>query len=151
MNRHPKLRGHGLRPSQSYSPKEIAKAVGVAEATVGDWIREKRLPAMTNGNPHLVLGSDVVVFLEKKRTKNPPLAENQFRCMHCRTERTALGGMADFKVTSTHLGLLRALCDACGTPMSKGAAVRDLPRLRSLFDLHCTDGSGNYPVPDDAS
>lgn len=151
MNRHPKLRGHGLRPSQSYSPKEIARALDVEEATVRVWIREKRLPAMTNGNPHLVLGSDVVVFLEKKRAKKPRLAETQFRCMHCLAGRNALGGMADFKVVSIHLGVLTALCEACGTPMCRGAAVRDLPRLRSLFELRCTDGSGNYPVPDDAS
>lgn len=151
MNRHPKLRGHGLRPAQSYSPKEIAIALDVAETTVRVWIRERKLPAMTKGNPHLVLGSDVVAFLEKKRNKKPPLTDDQFRCMCCRTARKALGGMADFKATSTHLGHLSALCEVCETTMSKGAAVRDLPRLRTVFDLRCTDASRNYPIPDDAS
>src|SRR5690606_13421527 len=151
MTRNLKLRGHGLRVTQSYSPKEIGKALGTAETTVRAWIRERKLPAMTSGNPHLVLGSDIVAFLEKKRQKNPPLADDAFRCMHCRTARKALGGMVDFKATSAHLGHLTALCEVCGTTMSKGVAVRDLPRLQELFELRRTGDSGIYPIPDDAS
>lgn len=151
MNRHPKLRGHGLRPTQSYSPKEVANALAVAETTVRIWIREGRLPAMTNGNPHLILGCDLLVFLEKKRNKKPPLADDQFRCMHCRTTRSALGRMVDFQVTSPRLCHLFALCEVCGTKMSKGSAMRKLDRLRAVFDLRCTAASGNYPIPNDAS
>lgn len=151
MNRHPNLRGHGLRLSQSYSPKEIAAALSVAETTVREWIRDDKLPAMTNGNPHLVLGSDLVVFLEKKRNKKPPLADDQFRCMRCRTARKALGGLADFKATSSHLGHLTALCEVCGATMCKGAGLKDLQRLRAVFDLRCTDAAGNYPIPDKTS
>lgn len=151
MNRYPKLRGHGLRPSQSYSPKEIASALAVAETTVRVWIREGNLPAMTNGNPHLVLGSDLAVFLNRKRNKKPPLADHEFRCMHCRTTRNALGAMADYRVATAHLCHLSALCEVCSTTMSKGAALRDLPRLRTVLDLRCTDASGNYTIPDDAS
>ena len=65
MVRRPKLRGHGLRPAQSYSPQEIAKAAGIAETTVRAWIRDGKLPAMTNGNPHLVLGSDIQAFFNR--------------------------------------------------------------------------------------
>ena len=146
-----KLRGNGLRPAQSYSPKEIAKALEVAETTVRDWIRDGKLPAMTNGNPHLVLGCDVTEFLKKKRQKRPPMAEDQFRCMRCKAPRLAFGGMADFTATSVHVGHLSALCDQCGTPMSKGAAIKDLPRLRAVFDLRITPASGHYAIPDDAS
>jgi hypothetical protein len=151
MNRHPKLRGHSMRPAQSYSPKEISTALDVAETTVRSWIREGKLPAMTNGNPHLVLGSDLVVFLAKKRNKKPPLADDQFRCMRCRTARKALGGMADFKATSSHLGHLSALCEVCGTTMCKGAGLNNLKRLQTVFDLRFTDATGNYPIPGDAS
>jgi hypothetical protein len=151
MTRHPKLRGHGLRVAQSYSPAEIARALEIAETTVRQWIRNRDLPAMTDGNPHLVLGCDLVVFLKTKRKKKEKLAPDEFRCMHCRTARKALGRMADFKATGAHLGHLTALCDLCETPMSKGVAVRDLPRLQAIFELRCTPVSGDYPVPDNAS
>lgn len=143
MTRHPKMRGSGLRPHQSYSPKEIAAAVGVAETTVGVWIREGGLRAMTTGKPHLVLGSDLDAFLAAKLNKKPPLALDEFRCMHCRTARRAAGSLVDYRVSTTHLCILSALCDVCGTTMSKGAALRNLPALRAIFDLRRTDASGD--------
>jgi excisionase family DNA binding protein len=47
--RKPKICGYGFRPSQTYSPKEIADRLGNAETTVREWIRDGKLPAMTNG------------------------------------------------------------------------------------------------------
>lgn len=133
--RKPKLCGYGFRPSQTYSPKEIAERLGNAETTVREWIRDGKLPAMTNGNPHLVLGCDLTAFFVELRGKRPHLDIDEFRCMHCRSPRKALGGLADFGVVSGQLGTLTALCDVCGGSMSKGVAVRDLPHLRAIFDI----------------
>lgn len=133
--RKPKLRGHGFRPSQTYSPKEIADRLGSAETTVREWIRDGRLPAMTNGNPHLVLGCDVTAFIAGLRSQRPRLAVDEFRCMRCRGPRKAKGGLADFRVSAGQLGVLTAQCEDCGGPMSKGVAVRDLPKLRTIFDM----------------
>lgn len=134
--RKPKLRGYGFRPSQTYSPKEIADRLGNAETTVREWIRDGKLPAMTNGNPHLVLGCDITAFIAEIRGKRKPrLGVDEFRCMRCRDSRKALGGMADFSTKSDQVGTLAALCEVCGGPMSKGVAVRDLPRLSAIFDI----------------
>jgi excisionase family DNA binding protein len=135
MARRFKLVGNGFRPSQSYSPKEIADKLGNAETTVREWIREGKLPAMTSGNPHLVLGCDITAFLACLRNKKPRLAADEFRCMHCRTSRKAFGGMADFAATSGHLGVLKAICEICEGTMSKGVAMSDLPRLKTLLDF----------------
>lgn len=53
--RKPKLCGYGLRPSQTYSPKEIADRLGNAESTVREWIRDGKLPAMTSGKPDIFI------------------------------------------------------------------------------------------------
>lgn len=135
MARKFKLRGYGFRPSQSYSPREIADRLGNAETTVREWIRDEKLPAMTSGNPHLVLGCDITAYLAERRNKKPSLAADEFRCMYCRTSRKALGEMADFTVGADHLGVLKALCEVCGGTMRKGVARRDLPHLRTLFDI----------------
>lgn len=136
MVRHPKLRGHGLRPAQSYSPQEIARAVDVAETTVRAWIRDGKLPAMTNGHPHLVLGSDAHEFFKSLRKPTESMQEGQFRCMHCRVGRTPMGGMVDFhQRPGAQTGLLKALCEVCGGNMSRGVSVRDLPRLKTIYDL----------------
>ena len=139
MARHPKLRGHGLRPAQSYSPQEIARAVGVAEPTVRIWIREGKLPAMTNGNPHLVLGSDAHAFFKTLRKPAETMQEGQFRCMHCRVGRNPMGGMVDFhQKPGAKLGRMQALCEVCGGNMFRGVSVRELPTLKSIYDLRVT-------------
>jgi len=130
-----KLFGYEFRPSQTYSPKEIAEKLGNAETTVREWIRDGKLPAMTNGNPHLVLGCDITAFFAEQKLKAPRHAVDEFPCMHCRGPRKALGGLADFRAGPGHLGTLTALCEVCGGSMSKGVAVRDLPHLRAIFDI----------------
>ena len=144
MVRYPKLRGHGLRPAQSYSPQEIARAVGVAETTVRGWIRDGKLPAMTGGNPHLVLGADAQVFFESLRKSTEGMQNDEFRCMHCRMGRKPMGGMADFhQKPGAQTGRLQALCEVCGGNMSRGVSVRDLPRLRAIYDLGRPVPQGN--------
>jgi hypothetical protein len=141
MIRHPKLRGHGLRTAQSYSPQEIALAVGVVETTVRSWIRDGKLPAMTNGNPHLVLGSDAQAFFKALRKPTESMLKGQFRCMVCREARMPMGGMVDFHhKPGAHTGLLKALCEACGGNMSRGVSIRDLPRMQTIYDF-------GWPVP----
>ena len=139
MIRHPKLRGHGLRPAQSYLPQEIARAVDVSETTVRAWIRDGKLPAMTNGNPHLVLGSDAQAFFKTFRKPTATMQEGQFRCMHCRVGRKPLGGMVDLhQKPGAQTGLLQALCEVCGSTMS-----RDLPRPQKIYDFGSTVRAGN--------
>lgn len=133
--RKPKLRGYGFRPSQTYSLKQIADKLGKAETTVREWINDGKLPAMTNGNPHLVLGCDITTYFAEQRLKAPRLSIDEFRCMRCRNARKALGGMADFSAKTDQVGTLTALCELCGGSMSKGVALRDLPRLRAIFDI----------------
>lgn len=151
MVRKLKLRGNGFRPSQTYSPKEIADKLGNSETTVREWIRAGKLPAMTEGNPHLVIGCDITAFLLSLRNKRPRLAPDEFKCMHCREPRKAYGSMADFTAATGQLGVLKALCEVCGGAMSKGVAVRNLPKLNTIFDLLEGGASGNYPIPDSAS
>ncbi len=135
MPKKPKLRGHGLHTSQSDSPLEVGQAIDVAETTVRAWIRDGKLPALTSGNPHLVLRCDVVQFLSSLRTKKVKLSADEFRCMHCKCARKAWGGMADLVVQTAKLGRLHALCEGCCAPMSKGIALKDLPTLRKLIDI----------------
>jgi len=144
MARYPKLRGHGLRPAQSYSPQEIASATAVPETTIQSWIRQGKLPAMTNGNPHLVLGSDLQAFFEDLRKTTEVLQKDEFRCMHCRTGRKAMGGMADILLKpGAQMGRLEALCESCGGKMNRGFSARDLPRLATIFDLRLPGRAGN--------
>jgi excisionase family DNA binding protein len=144
MIRHPKLRGHGLRPAQNYSPQEIARALGVAETTVRTWIRAGKLPALTNGNPQLVLGSDAQAFFKAFRKPTESMQEGQFRCMHCRVGRNPLGAMVDFcQKPGAQTGLLKALCEVCGSTMSRGVSIRDLPRLQTIYDFGSPVRAGN--------
>ena len=118
--------------------------MGVAETTVRAWIRDGKLPAMTNGNPHLVLGSDAQAFFKTFRKPTDSMQEGQFRCMHCRVGRKPMGGMVDFhQRPGAQTGLLQALCEVCGGNMSCGVSVGDLPRLQTIYDLGWPVRAGN--------
>lgn len=139
--RRPKLRGHGLRPAQSYSPQEIAKGTGFAETTVQRWIREGELAAMTGGNPHLVLGSDAIAYFQSMVTPPEPLQKDEFRCMHCKAARKPWGGIVDYiQKPGAKTGRLEALCDGCQNKMSRGISPRDLPHLMKVFEI-CEPGA----------
>lgn len=144
MVRLPKLKGHSLRPAQSYSPQEIANAAGVAETTVRAWIRDGKLPAMTNGNPHLVLGSDIQAFFASLRKPKAPLMDDEFRCMHCKKGQKPMGGMVDFiHKPGSQTGRLEALCEVCGHKMCRGVSAGDFPRLSQIYDLKKRGPAGN--------
>ena len=90
---------------------------------------------MKNGKPYLVLGCDIVAFIQSLRDERHHLANDEFFCMHCRRPRKVAGGMADFLQTKKTTGVLKALCEVCEGSVSRGVGVNDLPRLKTIFDI----------------
>jgi hypothetical protein len=144
MMRLPKLRGNGLHPAQSYTSAELATATGVAETTVRLWIREKKLPALTRGRPHLVLGCDATAFFKSLRSPAQTLTKGEMRCMHCKTGRKPLGAMVDYiAAPRATLARIEGLCEVCDSKMSMGVSATDLPHLKTIFEVQVCGAAGN--------
>ncbi len=58
----------------------------------------------------------------------------------CRTPREAYLGIADVAIESASRLRVKALCVACGTPVNKAQAVRDLPKIRERFEIQQLTG-----------
>jgi len=143
MSLRPKLRGHGLHPAQSYTPAEIEKATGVPEATIRAWIRDGRLPAMTEGKPYLVLGRDVIAFFKSLRVPMR-LEPDELTCLHCKKASKAMGAMVDFiHEPGANRARIEALCVTCEGNMSRGVAPGDLARLMTIFEVRVRGAPGN--------
>lgn len=125
-----------------YDVRQIAAIFQVHLNTVFAWI-EAGLPTTDDGRPILVHGSDLREFLERKRSKvSPRLANGEFRCMKCRTNRRPAGDMADLECQSSELGNLVGICPACESIMNRRVNLRDLGEVSAGLDVCVREASG---------
>ena len=60
-----------------------------------------------------------------------------FYCLPCRKERHAAGGIADCEITDGRVKLT-ALCEVCGTVVSKPVSKANIPETARSLDLKIT-------------
>lgn len=113
-----------------YDAKMIGKTIGIHPLTFNRWIKEG-LPTIPGPLPHKVLGKDLRVFLENRRSKHHHnLKEGQMLCMSCRAGRYPLPGSIEVEKNRKKLGrdtyqvILYAKCSVCGGMMSRLSSER---------------------------
>lgn len=81
--------------------------------------------------PLLVMGSDLIEFLKKKKMKNKaPLAEDEFYCLKChKPVKAKIGSKATIK-TGKRIGRAgleqlnrTGVCEVCGTSLNRFVGV----------------------------
>lgn len=79
------LRLQAIRDKRSYSPKELANALGVHIRTVQDWYRNG-LPIIEGTcNPFLILGKDAKAYIRQKELqRRVTLGPDECYCLGCR-------------------------------------------------------------------
>ncbi|MEI6534775.1 MAG: helix-turn-helix domain-containing protein [Verrucomicrobiaceae bacterium] len=124
--RHPSSRRVKLH--RSYRVDEAASAVDSCRATIRRWIKDG-LPTVRDTRPALILGSDLIDYLDRKRS-GPKCGLAECYCFKCRSPRRPALGMADFILMSERGGNLRALCSVCGCLMHKRISVVTLTAIQ---------------------
>ena len=119
----------------SYTVDEAAKVLGVAKETIRRWIKSGKLPALTDKIPTLILGGDLVDFLQTRTAKRPKLPVHHCYCFKCRAPRAPAGGMADYLPRTPTTGSLQALCETCSTVMHKTVSAAVIADLHAILDL----------------
>ncbi len=129
------MAGKRLNPRRAkinrcYSVEEVARLYGIHRQTVRNWIKAG-LPAMTGARPHLIAGTDLRAFLERRRASGKVhCGPGELYCVRCKAAREAAEGMLDYIPIASLSGNLRALCPVCSCLMHRRAGLRNLDAVR---------------------
>jgi len=128
----------GRRPNRravkihrNYEIGEAARVLGVARGSVRRWIKSGDLPALTDRKPYLILGADLVAFLDNRSKPKQTCRLEECFCFSCKAPRAPALGEMEYHPVSRHSGNLRALCDECLTVMHKRFSAARLDALRA--------------------
>ena len=140
-----------IKVHRPYAVDEAARALGVHPNTVRNWI-EKGLPALASKRPTLILGRDLRVFLQNRRSgAKRPCSPGTIYCFKCRAPSRPALGMVDFVAHSATGGNLKALCEACGTVMhqrvARAAIALKMPGIVVQFREAEPSLTGSPPSP----
>lgn len=125
-----RIKGH-----RQYTYEKAAVALGVTPQTVRVW-RGEGLPVLTGKTPHLIVGSDLKAFLDKRNAKaRIALRLDQFKCMRCRMAVAPYGGLVDYTPLTPYRGILSTLCAECEGKCTKFASLAQLNHLSGILSV----------------
>ena len=120
---------------RSYTVEEIASLYGVHRNTVREWVK-RGLPTSDDRRPMLILGRDLVAYLQARRKKNRRTCQpGEIYCVRCRAPKAPAGDMADYQAVTATLGNLIAICSDCETLMYRRVSFPKLEQIRGNLDI----------------
>jgi hypothetical protein len=136
--RHPNPRL--IKIHRSYTVEEVANRLGVHKNAVREWIK-RGLPTIDDQRPKLILGSDLITFLQARRAKNKqPCKPGEMYCLRCRIPKTPADNMVDYEPKTETLGNLFAICPDCGAGMNRRVSLAKLEQIRGQMDITFPQG-----------
>ena len=126
--RHPNYRL--VKIHRSYAVEEVAGLFSIHKNTVRNWLKNG-LALVDSKRPLLILGNDLVEFLQKRRTKHKQTCKpGELYCVRCRIPRPAAEGMADYTPTTEKTGNLVAICPVCAAIMNRRVSLAKIEEIR---------------------
>jgi len=136
--RHPNHRQ--VKIHRNYTVEEVASLFGIHKNTVREWIKAG-LPVLDEKRPMLILGKDLVAFLQARRSKNKQTCQpGQMYCVRCRAPKMAAGAMADYLPETEKLGMLKAICPDCHSMMNRRVSMAKLGQVRGKLVITFPQG-----------
>ena len=112
-----------VKRRRSYTYEEAARTLRVHKNTVRNWARAEGLPVLTGGKPHLILGCDLIDFLQvRKERRRVRLKPGEFYCFGCKAARRPAEGLVEVLPGGAGPANLRAICPACEQLMHRRVA-----------------------------
>ncbi len=121
---------------RTYAVDEVANLFGVHRNTVREWIK-RGLPTITDSRrPILILGRDLVIFIQARRLKNKrPCQPGEIYCVRCRAPKNPAGYMAEYQPGTTAVGNLVGICPSCESMMYRRVNLAKLEQIRGKLDI----------------
>ena len=137
--RHPNHRL--VKIHRNYTVEEVARLLSIHKNTVREWVKAG-LPTCDDRRPILILGRELMAFLQTKRARNKqPCQPGEIYCVRCRAPKFPAGGMAEYRPLNGRVGNLRAICPDCNSIMYRRVSMAKLEQFggkwTSRFRKHC--------------
>lgn len=117
-----------IKSKRSYSINEICSLFDINRKTCCRWLKNENLKVIEkNVSPLLIMGTDLINFIKKKKIKNKvALKENEFFCMKCHRAVKAKVGSEKIIKTGKRIGKANleqskkiAVCGFCETKLNR--------------------------------
>ena len=133
QKRHPNHRL--VKIHRSYTVEEIAELFAIHKNTVRRWVKSG-LATSDDKRPMLILGIDLVAFLQARRTKNKrPCRPGEIYCVRCRAPKFPAAKMAEYAPVTEKFGNLVAICPDCGAIMNRRVSLARIGQMRGGMDI----------------
>ena len=120
---------------RNYTVEEAVALFGIHRNTVREWIR-RGLPTNDDRRPMLILGRDLLTFLQGRRAKNKrPCQLGEIYRIRCRAPKAPAGEMADYQPVTETLGNLIGMCPDCELMMYRRVSLAKLEQIRGQLDI----------------
>jgi len=131
--RHPNHRL--VKIHRNYTAGEVAVVLGIHKNTVRAWIKAG-LPTIDEKRPVLILGNELIAFLQARRAKKrKPCEPGQLYCVKCRSSKFPAARMADYVSLSEEVGNLVAICPDCDCLMHRCVSLTRLREFLGIMDI----------------
>ncbi|MFH0783217.1 MAG: helix-turn-helix domain-containing protein [Pseudomonadota bacterium] len=131
--RHPNPRL--VKIHRNYAVEEIADLFGIHKNTVRAWVKAG-LATTDDKRPMLILGRDLVAFLQSRRGKNKQTCKpGEMYCVRCRFPKLPAEGMVDYSPVNEKFGNLKAICPDCSSIMNQRVSLAKLNQFRGDMDI----------------
>lgn len=131
--RHPNHRL--VKIHRSYTVEEIAKLFGIHKNTVRGWVKVG-LNTIDDKRPMLILGHDLVAFLQARRLKNKQTCKpGEIYCVRCRTPKFPAADMAEYLPVTEKFGNLIAICPDCDAIMNRRVSLARISQVCGRMDI----------------
>ena len=120
---------------RNYTVEEVADLFCVHRNTVREWVK-RGLPTSDDRRPLLILGRDLMAYLQAKRVKNKQTCQpGQIYCVRCRAPKSPDGEMAEYVPLTPTLGNLIGICPSCSSMMYRRVNLTKLTEVSANLDL----------------
>jgi hypothetical protein len=131
--RHPNHRL--VKIHRNYTVEEIAMLLGKHKNTVRNWVKDG-LATIDDKRPMLILGSDLVEFIKKRRVKNKQSCKpGELYCVRCRLPRFPAGDIAEYSPVTDKIGNLIAICPDCYSIMNRRVSLARIEEVCGNLDI----------------
>ncbi len=131
--RHPNHRR--VKTHRSYTVEEVASLFDIHKNTVRNWVKNGLAP-IDSKRPMLILGSNLVEFLQIRRTKNKQTCKpGELYCVRCRVPRPAAEDMAEYSPGNEKTGNLIAICPVCDAIMNRRVSLARIGEVSGNLDI----------------